>query len=163
MSYPIKGKNFINASSGFDVIGDILETLRFHGTVFLHSELAAPWGLSLGKIKAPRLHIMLSGHCYMGMEDEQPSRINDMEIMMLPNGDSHWIVDEPNRKLTPVKEAGEACELGTPLFQQGKITHKVICGMVQFDEETVHPILDSLPKSILFSRLKPTEPVWIIG
>ncbi|NOQ78279.1 MAG: hypothetical protein GQ546_02650 [Gammaproteobacteria bacterium] len=82
MSEAITNKNI---SSGFDIIGDVLETLRFHGTVFLRSELAAPWGLLLGEIKAPRFHIMLSGHCYMGMEDEQPNRINDMEIMMLPN------------------------------------------------------------------------------
>lgn len=161
MSEPIKNKNIINSDASFDVVGDILDTLRFHGTIFLRSELAAPWGLSLGEMKAPRFHIMLSGQCYLAIEDEQPSHINDMEIMMLPNGNSHWIADQPGRKLTPVKAAAEACELGSPLFQQGKITHKVLCGMVQFDEDTVHPILDSLPKSILFSSLKPTDPVWV--
>lgn len=102
MSEAIKNNNI---SSGFDIIGDILETLRFHGTVFLRSELAAPWGLLLGEIKAPRFHIMLSGHCYMGMEDEQPNRINDMEIMMLPNGNSHWIADQNTASLS--EQAGK--------------------------------------------------------
>lgn len=60
--------------------------------------------------------------------------------MMLPSGDPHWIADQPGRRLVPSVRAGEACELGEPLFQKGKITNRLICGLVHFDQE-VSPTL----------------------
>ena len=61
------------------MLGDILETLRFRGSLFFRSDLAAPWGMSLSKT---------------------------------------------GRELVPSARAGEACELGNPLFQKGKITNR---------------------------------------
>ena len=58
----------------FDVLGDILETLRFRGSVFFRSDLAAPWGMSLPEIGIPRFHIMLSGECFIGSDAHAMSR-----------------------------------------------------------------------------------------
>jgi len=146
-----------------DVLSDVLDTLRFRGSIFFRSRLAAPWGMSLSKLKNPRFHIALSGNCYIGVDDVNNDIINikHMDIVMLPHGEMHWIADEPGRKLTPSKQAGDACELGMPLFQDGDITNKLICGLIDYDKDMLHPIIDSLPSALHFSGIKKNDPIWM--
>ncbi len=150
----------LNQEGDFDVLGDILETLRFRGSIFFRSELAAPWGMSLPEMGIPRFHIALSGDCFVGAGDHQSIRVGESDIVMLPNGDSHWIADSPGRELVPSERAGQACELGDPLFQHGEITHRLMCGMVRFDEGAAHPILDALPAMMHFPTLESSGPIW---
>lgn len=150
----------INHGNTFDVLGDILETLRFRGAIFFHSDLAAPWGIALSKMGVPRFHIVLSGDCAVGSNAQETVNAQEMDIIMLPNGSSHWIADRPGRKLIPAERAGEACELGNPLFQQGELTNRLMCGMVHFDDSTSHPILDALPEIMHFRMKEPDGPIW---
>ncbi len=152
----------ITQESTFDVLGDILETLRFRGSVFFRSDLAAPWGMSLSEIGIPRFHIVLSGDCFVGSDNHDPVKAKEADIVMLPNGDAHWIADKPGRKLVASARAGKACELGNPLFQNGKITNRLMCGMVRFDQGASHPILDALPDMMHFSTLDMSGPVWSV-
>ena len=146
----------------FDVLGDILETLRFRGSVFFRSDLAAPWGMSLSELGIPRFHIMLSGECFIGSDAHDATKAEEADIVMLPNGSSHWIADKPGRELVPSAQAGRACELGNPLFQKGKITNRLMCGLVNFDQGASHPILDALPEMMHFSMLESAGPIWSI-
>jgi len=145
----------------FDVVGDVLETLRFKGSIFFRSDLAAPWGMSLEEVDIPRFHIAMSGSFYVGSDKAESVNVNHMEIAMLPNGHSHWIADQPGRKLISSHRAGQACELDNPLFQQGEITQKLMCGMVHYDKASSHPILDSLPQVLHFRELTSAEPIWM--
>jgi len=145
----------------FDVLGDLLETLRFRGTIFFRSQLAAPWGISLASAGMPRFHIMLTGGCFIGTGKNESIEVREGEIIMLPTGDSHWIADQPDRKMIPGQRASEACELGEPLFQQGKISHHLMCGLVSFDQEMAHPFLDSFPKVLHFSGLSKDDGIWM--
>ena len=110
----------LNRGPAFDVLGDILETLRFRGSIFFRSDLAAPWGMSLPGMGSPRFHIVLSGECFVGSDTRDAVKAEEADIIMLPNGDSHWIADKPGRELIPSARAGEACELDNPLFQKGE-------------------------------------------
>jgi AraC-like DNA-binding protein len=146
----------------FDVLGDILETLRFRGSLFFRSDLAAPWGMSLPETGIPRFHIVLSGECFVGSDDHDVVKAEGADIIMLPNGTSHWIADKPGRELVPSAQAGKACELGNPLFQQGTITNRLMCGLVHYDQGASHPILDAFPEMMHFSMLEPGGPIWSV-
>jgi AraC-like DNA-binding protein len=150
----------LNQATGLDLLSDILETLRFRGSIFFRSELAAPWGMSLPEMGSPRFHIALSGDCYVGTGTHQSTQIGESDILMLPNGDWHWIADSPGRELVTSERAGQACELGNPLFQRGEITHRLMCGVVSFDKGAAHPILDALPAMMHFPALKSGGPIW---
>jgi len=152
----------LNNEHAFDVLGDILETLRFRGSVFFRSDLAAPWGMSLNEDGIPRFHIVLSGECFVGADGHADVRAGETDIIMLPNGNSHWIADQPGRELVPSARAGEACELGNPLFQKGTITNRLICGMVNFDQGASHPIVDALPEVMHFSNIEAAGPIWSV-
>lgn len=140
----------INSGDIFDLLGDILNTLRFRGSIFFQSDLAAPWGIALPHANIPRFHLVISGQCYVGTDTHESVRASESDIIMLPNGSPHWIADRPGRELIASERAGEACELGNPLFQNGKITNRLLCGLVQFDEGHSHPIVDALPQVLHF-------------
>jgi len=154
-----------------NVLSDVLDTLRFRGSIFFRSKLASPWGMSLQNVNKPRFHIALSGDCFIGVEPEGKTGVNDsnskiininhMDIVMLPKGEMHWIADKPGRKLTPSAQAGDACELGKPLFQEGEITNKLICGIIDYDKDMLHPIIDSLPSALHFSGINKDDPIWM--
>ncbi|NKB78090.1 MAG: helix-turn-helix domain-containing protein [Gammaproteobacteria bacterium] len=148
------------ANRKFDILGDILETIRFRGTVFFHAKLAAPWGISFAPMKIPRFHIALSGECFIGTKDDQFLRLQQMEIAMIPTGNAHWVADQPNSKLVESESVGEACELNRPMFQKGEITNLLMCGLVQYDEDTPHPIFDTLPDVLHFSEELISESTW---
>ena len=151
----------LNNVTSSDVLGDVLDTLRFHGSIFFRSELAAPWGMQLETMGSPRFHIALSGECFVGGDDNNKAvKVEEMGIVMLPAGNSHWIADQPGRKLISSTRAGEACELGDPFFQQGKITNHLMCGIVHYDQESPHPLLDSLPEILNFPKFESGDPIW---
>ncbi len=142
-----------------EVVGDILETLRFRGSIFFRSELASPWGIALEKTTEPRFHIIMNSECYIGTDDAEPLKMKEMDIVMVPNGSSHWIADKPNRTLISSTQASEACELGHAHFQHGQLTHHLICGLVNYDENLPHPFLQSLPDLLHFSKSSNTDPI----
>jgi AraC-like DNA-binding protein len=149
--------------SSFDVLNDVLNSLRFKGSIFFQSELASPWGMSLSKYDNPRFHIAVDGNCFVGVQglSEPAIQMKHMDIVMLPGGDKHWIADQPGRKLETSERAGAACQLGTPLFQNGTITNKLICAIVEYDKDLSHPILNSLPSILHFSNISLSDPVWM--
>ena len=145
----------------FDVLGDVLETLRFRGSIFFRSQLAAPWGMQLEPAMAPRFHIALDGDCVLGAGDNHALvQLKQMDIVLLPHGDMHWIADQPDRELVPSERADEACELGNPLFQEGEITNKLICGIVHYEQAMQHPILSALPDGMHFADIDREDPIW---
>ena len=153
-----------NTQTTFDVLGDILDTLRLRGSIFFRSELASPWGMLLQPTDSPRFHIALRGQCVVGSASaraETVVQLDEMDIVVLPHGNKHWIADRPGRSLIPSERAGEACELGNPLFQQGEITNKLICGIIRYEQDMQHPILSSLPDVLHLSGLTSSDPVWL--
>ncbi len=146
---------------GFDVLGDVLETLRFRGSIFFRSQLASPWGMKLDAIMAPRFHIALHGDCVIGSgKGDTLIQLKHMDVVLLPHGNMHWIADHPGRKLVPSEMAGDACELGHPMFQQGEITNKLMCGIVHYEKAMLHPLLDALPEVMHFSGIESDDPIW---
>jgi AraC-like DNA-binding protein len=148
------------ATAETDVLDDILDTLRFRGGIFFHSSLAAPWGMSLMSSATPRFHVALEGGFYIGTSDSEVA-VKPMEIVMLPSGDKHWIADKENRKLIPSEQAGDACELGQPLFQQGDITNRLMCGIVEYDDAISHPIISALPSIFHLSDINDKDSIWM--
>ncbi len=143
------------------ILSDILETLRFRSTLFFRSELSAPWGFSLDREPAPRFHISVSGRFFLGEEEKERGsvEVGEMEVVMLPGGQGHWIADRPGRQLVPSARMGEACELSSPLLQ-GAVTNLVMCGVSRFDTELSHPLVDALPSLIHFPKLDTESTIW---
>ena len=151
----------LNSPPKIDILENILDTLRFRGSIFFRSRLAAPWGMALDESHLPRFHISLAGDFFVGSAERRESlQVGEMEIIVLPGGTAHWIADRPGRPLVPSAMASESCELAMPLFQSGEITNSVMCGQVHLDSGVSHPFLESLPPIIHIPRLNKASQVW---
>lgn len=142
-----------NGNISFNIIDDILKTLRFRSSIFFHSELSAPWGVSFPPIGLPRFHIALSGNFVVGSNKGKGHciDISQQGIALLPVGGEHWIADKSDSKLTPSDDMVSACNLNNPIFQQGNTTHEIMCGIVHYEQEMGHPFFASLPEIISLS------------
>jgi len=152
----------IEKKHSFDVLADVLDTLRFKGSMFFRSELAAPWGMRLDKCDHPRFHIVLSGTCCIGAKDVADRQVSPNEIVLLAGGHEHWIADKPGRQLVASTEAAQACHLNQPMFQRGEITHRIMCGQVHCDQDTPHPFLDSLHEIMHLKNTEKQDSIWAI-
>jgi AraC-like DNA-binding protein len=151
----------LNASTpDFSVLDDVIETLRFRGSIFFHSDLAAPWGISLPTITMPRFHVSLDGSFYIGV-DSETLKIKPMDILLIPGGDMHWIADQTDRELISHDQASYACDLNKPFFCEGKITNRVMCGVIEYDKSVVHPIIDILPSIFHLCDIKSDDNIWL--
>ncbi|XOV81001.1 MAG: cupin domain-containing protein [Aestuariibacter sp.] len=145
-----------------DLIEDIFNVLRFRGSIFFSSSLAAPWGLALEESSSPRFHINLKGDFFIGVSgSEDAVQVRQGAIVVLPQGDSHWVADQQNRNLIPSHDAGKLCQLAEPLIQRGEISNKLICGIINFDEHVSHPLIEALPHFLHFSQFSHTDPIWL--
>jgi hypothetical protein len=116
--------------------------------------------MSLSSILMPRFHIVLEGGFYVGAQTSNIT-VAPMDIVMIPGGDVHWIADDIGSERLPSEQAGDACALGMPLFQQGEITNKIMCGIIEHDEAIEHPILSALPSIIQLSNIQSNDHIWM--
>jgi AraC-like DNA-binding protein len=147
-----------------NVLADVFDVLRFKGSIFFSSSLSSPWGMSLNRVDSPRFHVALQGNFFIGTgkSSKQVIAVKHMDIVVLPHGNMHWVADQTNRHLIPSEQAGAACELGQPLFQNGEITNRLMCGIVKYDQNSLHPILNSLPAALHFSNIEAQDPIWMM-
>ena len=151
----------INVSGNeFNVLNDVIDTLRFRGSIFFHSNLSAPWGMSLPLVSSPRFHVALEGGFHIGAGGRQV-QVKPMDIVMIPNGEMHWIADQVGSELVASESAGVACDLGKPFFQQGDTTHRIMCGIVEYDEVITHPIISALPPVFHLSDIESDDNIWM--
>ena len=150
----------INRDDNFDLFTDLFETLRIKGSIFFHSDLASPWGMSFHERGLPLIHVALAGNCHIGVGAESKIHLKQMDFAMLPIGGAHWVADKPGRKLVESEEAGSACVLGKPLFQDGKITNRLMCGFVRFEQNISHPFIESLPEFMHFENEHFNKTAW---
>lgn len=143
------------------VLGDVLEGLRFRGTVFFRSELAAPWGVWSDDADSPRFHIALRGGFYVGRKGgETPVKVEESDIILLPRGGVHWMADQPGRRLLTPAAVTDQCELGRPPFQEGTITNEMMCARIRFDDRLSHPLLDALPEIVHIPGMDRGSTLW---
>ena len=149
------------SDSNLNVLEDVLSTIRFRGNIFFRSQLSAPWGFVFEQVSSPRFHISLNGSFFIGATPDTNTYVQHMDIAMIPHGDIHWIADKSDSQRIPSENAEIACDIGNPLFQHGPITNKLICGIIHYEKDMLHPVIDSLPAIIHFTQIESNDPIWM--
>lgn len=118
-----------------DILSDVLHSIRLEGSVFFRSALASPWGINCPANDTPLFHIVLLGHCWIQTAAmNQPIRVENGDLVLIPRGEAHWIADSPQSPRMPSARLLEAYQCGAPLFQQGEIATRLLCGYFRFDK-----------------------------
>ncbi|MEP2704726.1 MAG: AraC family transcriptional regulator [Roseibium sp.] len=138
-----------------DALSQILDALKLRGSIYFHTNFCKPWAVQVPAFgNVARFHMAMRGSCWLSVEGlSDPIYLAAGDLAVIPHGSGHVLSDELGREPTMVDEvvqqsgySGEgALYYGGPDENQ---SCKLFCGHFEFEEGSVHPVLDALPRVI---------------
>jgi len=132
-----------------DIVADIVAATR-HGTIiYSRSRLHAPWGMSVPAGRLASFHVVTSGACWLTRDGHDPIRLTCGDVVLVPSGCAHEMVDSPGTPATPLAELingplGTTTGTEVVLDGPGPATG-LLCGGYLLDPGTWHPLTATLP------------------
>ena len=139
-----------------DALTDVLKTVHLTGSLHFRSELSAPWGMAVPASDSAQFHVVRRGRCWLmrdGDNTHAPLLLEAGDLVLLPQGSAHALVDDPR---TPPVALSELVERYAPQDGAGPMVLggggdavTLVCGYFQFAAGDVHPLLSMLPPLII--------------
>ena len=135
-----------------DVLGDVLQSIHLHSTLYCRAKMGAPWGFRVSGRKVASFHIVTGGMCWLTVEGtEEPVLLTEGDLVILPHGHAHTMTDHPKSPVTmledlkpkqPVEKDGIFYSIG-----QGAVT-TLVCGGLELEDYSTNPLYSILPAFI---------------
>jgi len=88
-----------------DVLTDVLDTVRVVAACYGRMEATAPWGIRIRAGEDAKFHVVLEGRARLLLDGaDEPIELHAGDIIALPHGHAHSLVDEPNISPEPLEE-----------------------------------------------------------
>ena len=150
--------------ASLDVLSDVLRVVRLSGAVLFRCEFSVPWAVitpdpaELARLLLPGakqlmlFHLVAEGRCWIGLEGQQPLRLETGDIVVFPYGDAHAIASDPALEPAPLTGL-----LGAAMQRQGMPVcvaggggeeTQLVCGFLHCDELLFNPLCKGLPSLI---------------
>ena len=135
-----------------DVLGDVLQSIHLHSTLYCRAKMGAPWGFRVSHREVASFHIVTSGKCWLTVEGmEKPLLLTHGDLVILPHGHEHTMTDHPMSSVTmledlkpkqPEEKDGIFYSMG-----QGAVT-TLVCGGLELEDYSTNPLYTILPSFI---------------
>jgi AraC-like DNA-binding protein/mannose-6-phosphate isomerase-like protein (cupin superfamily) len=135
-------------NAAMDVLADVLRVSALGNAILNRSELLAPFGLEVGPDVRAAIHVVERGLCWLKMDKRKPIQLGAGDIVLIPRGTVHHLLDDPRTPAEP---------FATALRSQGRrrrprISEEartaLICAEIKFEEAEPHPLMTILPSLI---------------
>jgi len=132
-----------------DALSEVLQDLRLASSSYCRTEMRAPWGIEIPSDEGAVFHFMVEGSCWLRPRSGRPLRLTRGDVVLLPRGSGHALVDGPGAQARPLRELPRE-RLGEATFRlrgdgPGARTLLVCCG-VSFEASALHPLLWMMPE-----------------
>jgi AraC-like DNA-binding protein len=135
-----------------DPLSDILQDLRLSGVSYGRCELTQPWGIDFPPQSAARFHFVAAGDCWLRTAALGWIPLHAGDVVLLPHGSGHALAGAAGAPTRPLDEL--------PLEEIGDRTYQLLAGgggaktimaccSVNFEEPTIHPLLELMPPTLL--------------
>ena len=148
------------AETSEDALSDILRLIRLKGCVYFQSDFSSPWGMDMGAGSFAQFHLVVRGQCWLIM-DGLRHRLAAGDIVVLPHGDAHTLVDEPSTQPRAGPDVLMDIQSGRQPFPEGELSTRLLCGHFEFDRNLNHPLIRDLPKRIHLKGMHLGQPNWL--
>lgn len=140
--------------NGMDILADVLDRVRFGGTLLFHFELGHPWSLALPKRSYALFHYLSRGSATLALEQGRELHMIEGDFVVLTRGEPHLIYSDRRTKPFPV------LDIHRPPAHLGVVRHgggaqplsAMICGNFSVAPPSRGSVLELLPPVLL---LKP--------
>jgi len=143
-----------------DPISDVLRLIRLKGCVYFQSDFSSPWGMEMGASPFAQYHAVLRGQCWLTLSGER-HLLETGDVVLLPQGDAHALVDSPTTVTRPGMEVLSAIQSGQKPFPDGESTARLLCGHFEFDRTMNHPFVRDLPRLIHVKSTSDGQSGWL--
>ena len=148
-----------------DALSDVLRSIRLNGAAFFDVTVRAPWVLAAppsadcapyvmpGAKHVIEYHVVTRGHCWAGLLNQEPIRLEAGDILIFPQGDGHVFSSEPGLSAEPdldLYRPPDDIQLPMPILAgsgDGEEA-RIVCGFLGYDASPRHPLLEALPRMI---------------
>lgn len=149
-----------------DVLSDILQVLKLKSSVYFHTRLRAPWGVGIPEHpKVVRFHIVVHGECWASVPDgQEPTELHPGDVFIIPHGRQHDLYSDPEVTRYPMDVVLEEGDFDgeTLAFGEGDGPEtNMVCGHFEFDDDVVHPLLETLPNRINVAASSSADFTWL--
>lgn len=156
-------QNFGMSAARNDVLSEVLTLIRLRGELVYTALLGAPWGLLFPPGPA-HFHFVESGEAWAIPEGEQPVRIKQGDLLLLPLGKGHVVTDALNSPTddiaTVAAEHFDRDELILRHGGDGPATH-LVSGFFRLEGGPLPAIISALPALIHIPRGDAGAPPWL--
>ncbi len=150
-----------------DILGDILDVLKFKGSLYFTTAFGAPWGVKVPHYSnAARFHLVAEGPLSVNIEGlDKPLILEQGDFLIIPHGTAHEMRDSLESDIIDLDDAqadGTFDENGQFVIgnREADQVTKLVCGHFEFDDGFQHPIIGELPSHILIKREEAEKEPW---
>jgi AraC-like DNA-binding protein len=152
MSVPVPVPLADPAGSGdvvADIVADVVASARRGTTVYGRNRLRAPWGIAFPAGAIASVHVVTAGACWLVPDGAEPVHLTRADVVLLPSGLAHALVDSPGRPARPLRDLigdplGPAAPRDLVIDGSGPLTG-LLCGGFLLDSGPRHPMTAALP------------------
>lgn len=148
-----------------DLLSEILQTVKLHGTVYFHARFQTPWGMEIPTGQYANFHIVTDGNCWLEANTSQEKLLlKKGDMVLFPRGDSHSLVDSPSSNIVSAEELinnSQQTDSGElVLGGDGSYSSSLICGHFEYDKQYPHPLFETLPSFIYIPSSSNPDTNW---
>jgi len=150
-----------------DVLSDVLRAVRLTGAVYFDFDLSSPWVAETpaareiaatvmpGAQRVIEYHLIARGACWGHAVGQEPIRLQEGDLFVLPQGDAHVLSSAPGMRAAPDMSKFARRTTPLPLVYElgggGPERARLVCGFLGCDERPFNPLLSALPPVIHLS------------
>ena len=157
-----------------DALSHVLRAIQVRGGLFFRVELTPPFGVwtmpqheleaafGNGEDRVLPFHMVTEGSVWLGVEGDEPVLLHAHDIIVLPTGTRHALLDAPDRDPIPVGAVGQHVTGDPPTLRLGRgaPTGKALCGYFRCTARRFNPLLEALP-AVMVIRRDPERSPWL--
>ncbi|PXX67011.1 AraC-like DNA-binding protein [Nocardia tenerifensis] len=126
-----------------DVLSETIAAIRTGSPTSGMFVRHAPWGRSYPVVPGAGFHVVLQGSCWLVPPGSVPMALGVGDVVFMPRGADHDLVDSLDSPVTELAKPGEPRELPGP-----GVRTVLLCGAYELGRQRSHPLLDELPEFI---------------
>ncbi|WP_300017871.1 AraC family transcriptional regulator [Pseudonocardia sp.] len=144
-----------------DPLAEALHHLRMSGVFYCHSELTAPWGLTMPAMPGCLwFHAVTAGECLLEFDGTEPLVLRAGDVAVVPHGGGHRGLSEPGA-ITPnvldLPHQFTGDRYAVLRHGSGGALTSMLCGAVQFDSPAARAVVAQLPPTLHLTASPRTE------